>query len=242
MAAAAAAGPSRGGPGAAGAGPGAAGAGPWAGPSRLPPPAAALALALLALGAAFAALGRHVAARRDLPDPEAAQAWHALFSALARFPFCGANGSAAPPPGPALAVWAGLTFDLPPGPRPNGTRLRLALPGPRLGLGGPPATGLLQAVAHVGGPGPTCLGLTGPPELLPHTSTPPRCTPDPRAEDAAGACYQPRYRPEPALDPPLSPEERGLAAHRLLLAGAVLLGLGALVGVAALRPPARRRL
>ncbi|XP_059586376.1 ESX-1 secretion-associated protein EspI isoform X1 [Alligator mississippiensis] len=62
---------------------------------------------------------------------------------------------------------------------------------------------------------------------------PPRCVLGPTEAAAGvtqgtGGCLRPRYHPDPALTPTLSPEERALCSQRLVLSGLALLGLCAL--------------
>ncbi|XP_019351734.1 uncharacterized protein LOC109285366 isoform X4 [Alligator mississippiensis] len=202
------------------------------------PPLVACALGLAALGLALAALGAHVQAH-NVRDSEA-QDWNALLAAVAELRFCPESGPAPPPTAgtaasASVSVQVSLRFDLPGGPRPNATRFAATVSARRLGLAGPAAAlpVRLVALSPWGGPGSSCLRLDGPAALLPRHREPPRCVLGPTEAAAGvtqgtGGCLRPRYHPDPALTPTLSPEERALCSQRLVLSGLALLGLCAL--------------
>ncbi|XP_020654614.3 insulin-like growth factor-binding protein 3 receptor isoform X2 [Pogona vitticeps] len=210
------------------------------------PPLVTFFFCLLSLAVACVGFSIYIQSH-EVQNPDVNKDWNSLLKSLAHLMFCVPNKTHEDASSPSttaaeslttVTVLVGLTFDLhnatyPP----NGTHLGLTVNATELGVKGPGTQEsvhllavVMNSVSHE-----SCLSITAPSSLIPKTRPPPKCviTETNMHLEELGICYQSRYQDSPALASMLDQVDRTLCSQRLLISGAFLFCLCAMLCCAA---------
>ncbi|XP_008115339.2 insulin-like growth factor-binding protein 3 receptor isoform X2 [Anolis carolinensis] len=211
------------------------------------PPLVTFFFCLLSLAVAFIGFAAYIQSH-EVQNPDVKEDWNSLLQSLAQLMFCVPNKTqdASPPPTTTtiaeshitISIMVGFSFDLHNGTDPpNGTHLSLTVSGTELGLKGPDAQEAIHVLAVIMNSisRESCLSIIAPLSLFPKTRQPLTCVIDERDMhlQEPGICYQSHYQTNPALSSMLDQADRALCSQRLLLTGAFLLCLCAMLCCAA---------